>query len=68
MHIQCSKSYSKLFETIMPKMNDTQSFPSILKQQTPRSLDEEYVSYDVESLFTNIPVEETISYFINEIY
>ena len=52
----------------MPKMNDTQSFPSILKQQTPRSVGEEYVSYDVESLFTNIPVEEIISYFINEIY
>ena len=30
--------------------------------------DEEYVSYDVESLFTNIPVDETISYIINEIY
>ena len=50
------------------KIDDTQSFPSMLKQQTPLSLDEEYVSYDVESLFTNIPVDETISYIINEIY
>ena len=33
----------------------------MLKEQTPLSLDEEYVSYDVESLFTNIPVAETIS-------
>ena len=32
----------------------------MLKQQTPLSLDEKYVLYDVESLFTNIPVDETI--------
>ena len=29
---------------------------------------EQYVSYDLESLFTNIPVHETIEYIINEIY
>ena len=40
----------------------------MLKQQTPHSLDEEYVSYDVESLFTNIPVDETLSHIIKEIY
>ena len=40
----------------------------MLKEQTPLSLDKEYVSYDVESLFTNIPVDEAISYIINEIY
>ena len=50
------------------KIDNTQSFPSMLKQQTPLSLDEECVSYDVESLFTNVPVDETISYIINEIY
>ena len=50
------------------KIVDTQSRPSMLKQQTPLISDEEYVSYDVESLFKNIPVDETISYVINEIY
>ena len=50
------------------KIVDTQSFPSMLSEQTPLSLDEEYVSYDVESLFANIQVDETISYIINEIY
>ena len=50
------------------KIDDTQSLPSMLKQQTPLSLDEEYVSYDGESLLTNIPVDETISYIVNEIY
>ena len=33
----------------------------MLKEQTPLSLDEEYVLYDVEPLFTNIPVDETSS-------
>ena len=29
---------------------------------------EEYVSYDVDSLFTNIPLKETIDYIIHKIY
>ena len=29
---------------------------------------DEYVSYDVESLFTNVPLQETINYIIDEIY
>ena len=44
------------------KINDTQSFPSMLKDQEPLNPNEEYVSYDVESLFTNISVDETINY------
>ena len=40
----------------------------MLKDQTPLNPNEEYVSDDVESLFTNILVDETISYIINEIY
>ena len=50
------------------KINDTQSFPSMLKDQEPLNPNEEYVSYDVESLFTYIPVDETFNYIINEIY
>ena len=50
------------------KINDTQSFPSMLKDQTPLNPNEEYVSYDVDSLFTSIPVDKTINYMINEIY
>ena len=50
------------------KIVNTQSFSSMLREQTPFSLDEEYVWYDLESLFTNIPLDETISYIINEIY
>ena len=50
------------------KINDTQSFPSMLKEKTRLSSNEEYASYNAESLFTNIPADERISYTINEIY
>ena len=61
-------NYLKLLCQNEIKIDDTQSFPFMLKEQTPLSLDEEYVSSDVESPFTNIPVDETISCIINEIY
>ena len=38
----------------------TQSFASQIKEQHPLDEDEEYVSYNVDSLFTNILVQETI--------
>ena len=31
------------------------------------SEDEEYVSYNVESIFTNIPINETIDFICDEI-
>ena len=40
----------------------------MLKSQPPIDEDQEYVSYDVESLFTNIPLEDTILYVLNQIY
>ena len=50
------------------QISDTQTFASMIKNQTPLSSDEEYVSYDLDSLFTNIPVEETIEYINHQIY
>ena len=50
------------------KISDTQEFASLIKDQAPLNDDEEYVSYDVDSLFTNIPVAETIKYIIHQIY
>ena len=49
------------------KISDTQRLASMIKNQTPLSSDEEYVSYDMDSLFTNIPVEETIECIIHQI-
>ena len=48
-------------------INDTQKFPNMLSSIPPLQDDEEDVSYDVESLFTNIPIEETINYIIAQI-
>ena len=49
-------------------IRNTQEFPMSLKQQDLLLPDEEYESYDVESLFTNLPVHETIDYILQEIY
>ena len=40
--------------------NDTLSFADMIKRLAPLPDDEEYVSYDVVSLFTNITLDETI--------
>ena len=40
----------------------------MLSNLPPLLEDEEDVSYDVESLFTNIPIKETIDYIIEQIY
>ena len=48
-------------------INNTQDFPAILNN-TPLSEDEEDVSYDVELLFTNIPIKDTIDFICEEIY
>ena len=48
-------------------IKDTFTFVEIIKIDA-LDLKEEYVSYDVESLLTSIPVKETIDYIITEIY
>lgn len=48
-------------------IQDTLKFPNILAEQDLKT-DEEDISYDVESLFTNVPVDETIEYILDEIY
>ena len=48
-------------------VNNTQDFLSMLNNLTI-SEDEEDVSYDVESLLTNIPIKDTIDFIFEEIY
>ena len=48
-------------------INNTLAFPDIIKD-APLKDDEEDVSYDVESLFTNIPVKEKNEFSLDEIY
>ena len=49
-------------------IQNTQEFAKIICKQDPLKSNEQYVSYHVESLFTNVLVHETIEYIINEIY
>ena len=49
-------------------IRNTQDFPKLFLDEPPLNDNEEYVSYDVESLFTNIPIEDTINYIVDEIY
>ena len=46
---------------------DTSSFPSILREKLLDS-NEEYVSYDTDSLLTSILLGEAIDFFLEEIY
>ena len=49
-------------------IRNTQESPKLLQQQDLLFPNEEYVSYDVKSLFTNVPIQETIDYILDEIY
>ena len=48
-------------------IKDTQEFPNIIKTFRLKE-DEETVSYDVDSLFTSIPLKDTIDYILDQIY
>ena len=47
-------------------IRDTLSFPDLLKR-APSDDNYENISYDIESLFTSIPVQETIYYILYKI-
>ena len=49
-------------------IKDTQSFAKLIKELPPLQEDEEDVSYVIESLFTNIPINDTIDYTLEQIY
>ena len=49
-------------------IRNTQDFPKLLQQQNPLLPNEEYMSYDVKSLFTNVPIQETFDYILDGIY
>ena len=46
-------------------INDFFKLPDMLKLLPPLQKDEEYVSYDFDSLFKNIPLKEKIGYIIH---
>ena len=53
-----------LADSVKGNINDTQKCPSMLSSIRPLQDAEEDVSYDVESLFPNVSIEETVNYII----
>ena len=49
-------------------IKNTQDFAQVIREHPPLEENEEYVSSDVESLFTNVPIDDTIKYILEEIY
>ena len=45
-------------------INNTQEFPMSLEQHNPLLHNKEYVLYDVQSLSTKVPVNETMNYIL----
>ena len=69
-YYQSAKSLAKYLGPLAENeytIKDTLEFPDRLKDRTLDE-DEVLVSYDVSSLFTEVPLEETIDYIIHQIY
>ena len=49
-------------------IENTQSFPKKTREFPPLESEEEDVSYDVDSLFTKLPLKETLNYILDQIY
>ena len=68
-YYQTGKVISKYLKPLTKNefiIRNTQDFPAILNN-VPIPGDEEDASYDVESLFTNIPIKDTIDFICDEI-
>ena len=63
----CSKIIAQYLQPLAINeyaISDTLSFPDILREN-PLDSNEEYVSYDVDSLFISIPLGETIDFILD---
>ena len=63
-----SKYLKPLYENNDFTIKNIQDFAQMIREQPPLEKNEKYVSYDVESLFTNVPIHDTIKYILEEIY
>ena len=52
----------------MKGMDFSPSKGKLIREQPPLEENKEYASYDFESLFTNVPIHDTIKYILEEIY
>ena len=67
-HQVIAESLKPLCDENPHMIRNTQDFPDLLKNQPLLEPNEEYVSYDVESLFTNIPIKDAIDYILDQTY
>ena len=67
--VQVILEYLKpLYENIDFIIKNAQAFAQLIGEQPPFEENEECISYDVESLFTNVLIHDTIKYILEEIY
>ena len=57
---------ASLSNYLKPLLHDTHKYFELLRKLTPNGLDEKGVPYDLEVLFTSIPIDVTINYIIYE--
>ena len=60
---QIISEYLKLYENNYLIINNTQDFAQLVHEQPSLEENEEHVAYDVDSLFTNVPIHDTIKIF-----
>ena len=66
-YLKIIAQYLQLFKINEYTISDTLFFPYILRENLLDS-NEEYVSYDVNSLFTSIPLGQAIDFILDEIF
>ena len=67
--VQVILEYLKpLYENIDFIIKNTQAFAQMIGEQPPFEENEKCISYDVESLFTNVLTHDTIKCILEEIY
>ena len=59
-----SEYLKPLFENNDFMIKNTQGFGQLIREQPPLEENEEYVSYDVELLFRNVPIHDTAKYIL----
>ena len=63
-----SEYLKSLYENNDFIIKNTQDFVQLIREQPPVEENEEYVSFDVESLFADVLIHDTIKYILEEIY
>ena len=58
---------AQVISKYLKPLYENKDFAQMIREQPSLEKNEEYVSYDLESLFTNVPIHDTIKYILEEI-